>query len=73
MFTTKKSKDPYLATWSQSNFEHLILANFDNKQKITNENVPTVCKFAKALKTNIQAIIKGMWGPKISQCHAQEL
>jgi hypothetical protein len=41
-------------------FEHSILANFDNKQKITNENVPTVCKFAKALKANIQAIIKGM-------------
>jgi hypothetical protein len=41
-------------------FEHLILANFDNKHKIKNENVPILCKFAENLKANIQAIIKSM-------------
>jgi uncharacterized protein (UPF0332 family) len=56
----KKIKRPILGYMITKQFEHSILANFDNKHKITNENVPTLCKFAKALKANIQKIIKGM-------------
>lgn len=43
------------------------------QHKIKNENDPTLCKFAKALKAKIQAIVKSIWGPKMFQCHAQEL
>jgi hypothetical protein len=56
----KKIKRPILGHMITKQFEHSILANFDNKHKIKNENIPTLCKFAKTLKANIQAIIKSM-------------